>query len=512
MPTENSFVPLFDEEMARNGFSTVSKRKRYNTGQGDSCDSRDIFMHSSAENKLNIMFDEILCIRGNQEETNRGMSTFQNSFRLLTEKLGQVADVTNRNTNMLKTLAYKSIDLEARSRRNNLIFWGISENQNENCFYIIREFIKNHFDLDADKMYLARAHRLGPRKIGYQNPKRPIIVNFRDYCDTEMIMGRAYMLKNTPFSIDFDLPKEISEARKRLWSELKVLKSRNPRIKYQILYPAKLLVDGKIVRDEFPDWNGVIKSTRLVDFSHIDIICNEQVNSRGYYPMQTGQTRDNGEYTNLMNENPTGEASRDHMEINSDHISTTNTGESQQCENESVISVSPPVSAPDVTQMNNSINNISTNTSKHSNVPDGTISTSLFRPFSSGSSFNTSADVASVIMSEGTEQIVQSKGVPSENPGYGAHISRSKQRVVQTHRTQSLSIPRLTRGTTEIPGDKNRHNGSENKHSDKASTRAATSNKQSVSVSRESRDTINSHTGDDTGQNENRGTDSEHAT
>ena len=77
---------------------------------------------------------------------------------------------------------------------------------------IMRDFIIHHLDLDANNMYLSRAHRLGPRKIGQQNPKRPIIVNFRDFCDTEMIMGRVHMLKSTPFSICYDLPKEINYA------------------------------------------------------------------------------------------------------------------------------------------------------------------------------------------------------------------------------------------------------------------------------------------------------------
>ena len=60
--------------------------------------------------------------------------------------------------------------------------------------------------------------------------------------------------RDTPFSVDYDLPKEISVARKALWSELKALKTNNPRVKCQIIYPAKLVVDGKVVRDEFPDW------------------------------------------------------------------------------------------------------------------------------------------------------------------------------------------------------------------------------------------------------------------
>ena len=140
---------------------------------------------------------------------------------------------------MLKTLAYiKSIDIEAGSRRNNLIFWGLLENRDEKCFALIRQFIKNELDLDANKMYLARAHRLGPVKVGFGLRKRPLIVNFRDYCDTEAIMRNAHLLRRTPFSVDYDFPKEISTARKVLWNEIKSIKSRQPNAKCQIVYPA----------------------------------------------------------------------------------------------------------------------------------------------------------------------------------------------------------------------------------------------------------------------------------
>ena len=121
-------------------------------------------------------------------------------------------------------------------------------------------------------MYLTRAHRLGPRKIGIRNPRRPIIVNFRDFCDTQLIMERAHVLRNTSFSVGHDLPKEINDARKKLWDELKYIKSRQPNAKAQIVYPAKLIVNGKVVMDEFPDWNEAMRGSRLVDFSHIDKI------------------------------------------------------------------------------------------------------------------------------------------------------------------------------------------------------------------------------------------------
>ena len=126
-------------------------------------------------------------------------------------------------------------------------------------------------------MYLARAHRLGSVKIGYGLRKRPLIVNFRDYCDTEAIMRNAHMLRRTPFSVDYDYPKEISTARKALWSEIKSIKSQKPNAKCHIVYPAKLSVDGKIVRDELPNWSEILKGNRLSEFSHIDqqpLYCN----------------------------------------------------------------------------------------------------------------------------------------------------------------------------------------------------------------------------------------------
>lgn len=223
MPTENRFMALHKEEMARDGFQIVNKRKRTNTGQSDS-DSRSIFMLSSSDDKLNIIFDELVSIRKNQEQTNRGMLSFLNSFRSMGESINQVIQTTNRNVDMLKLLSYKSMDLEARSRRNNLIFWGLAENYHENCFFLIRDLLKRQLDLDADKMYLSRAYRIGPRNTNLRNQRRPIIVNFRDFCDTEAIMKNAYMFKSTPFSVDYDFPKEISEARKSLWSEVKAIK------------------------------------------------------------------------------------------------------------------------------------------------------------------------------------------------------------------------------------------------------------------------------------------------
>lgn len=213
----------YKEEMARDGYQLDdrSKRKRTITGQSDS--DRAFFKLCDTEDKLNMIFDELQSNRLTQERINRVMSNFENS---LGENISRVVQATDKNADMLKTLAYKSVDLEAKSKRNNLIFWGLAENTRENCFAVIRGFIKNELDLDADRMYLAREHRLGPPKPNVLVQKRPLIVNFRDYCDTQAIMSSAFLLRGKPFSVDYDLPKEINEARKPLWSELKKISQR----------------------------------------------------------------------------------------------------------------------------------------------------------------------------------------------------------------------------------------------------------------------------------------------
>ena len=85
----------------------------------------------------------------------------------------------------IKLLEYKSIDLEARSRRNNLIFRGHPENvENDDCVSIIRNLLDMNLNLDPN-VCIQRAHRLGAinrrnRARGGRPDRaqpRPIIVN-----------------------------------------------------------------------------------------------------------------------------------------------------------------------------------------------------------------------------------------------------------------------------------------------------------------------------------------------
>jgi hypothetical protein len=145
-------------------------------------------------------------------------------------------------------------------------------------------FLEDELEIYTDNMVIERAHRLGPRfNSRNEDPKRPIIVRFRDYMDTELIMGRAYKLKGTPFGIDRDYPKEISVARKELYSCQEAKDARQLRKKVQIAYPAKLIIEGQLIRDKFPEWQKYMRQDRLenICFSQQRLNVNVSVADQG---------------------------------------------------------------------------------------------------------------------------------------------------------------------------------------------------------------------------------------
>ena len=85
---------------------------------------------------------------------------------------------------MSKTVTFKrehAIKLESRSRRNNLIFYNISEEENEStamtedALYIFMEEKLKMEEEEVSNICIERAHPLGKRKD--DNKPRPIIAN-----------------------------------------------------------------------------------------------------------------------------------------------------------------------------------------------------------------------------------------------------------------------------------------------------------------------------------------------
>ena len=93
------------------------------------------------------------------------------------------------------------------------------------------------------------------------NHKRPIIIAFQKYSNIDRFLDAAYILKGSSYSVTRDYPKEKVAFRQRL---MPIFKSerQNRNNKVSIEYPARLVVNGHVIKDEFPDWYQVLEYDR----------------------------------------------------------------------------------------------------------------------------------------------------------------------------------------------------------------------------------------------------------
>ncbi|KAH9374295.1 hypothetical protein HPB48_005615 [Haemaphysalis longicornis] len=122
------------------------------------------------------------------------------------EELGKIVTEHKDDISILqkefKNLQAKNVDLENRSRRQNLLFYGVDDNKAETwdeSEELIKKIVGDKLGIEVSS--LQRAHRIGV----YRNKKkRPIIANFASYKEGQEILSNAKKLKGSDFSIDQD--------------------------------------------------------------------------------------------------------------------------------------------------------------------------------------------------------------------------------------------------------------------------------------------------------------------
>lgn len=106
-------------------------------------------------------------------------------------------------------LVAKLVDLEARSRRNNLIFKGLeARGQNPEYRQVVKEFCNELFGA-SDSLWVNRAHPLS-------RDRSEIIAHLPSDADIDYVMLRVKLLQGTKYVVHRDYPREIREKRARL--------------------------------------------------------------------------------------------------------------------------------------------------------------------------------------------------------------------------------------------------------------------------------------------------------
>ena len=132
----------------------------------------------------------------------------------------KVETIENKFTNEVQR---KLTEIEDRSRRNNIRIEGVVQESYESWDQtetMVNNLLKDKLEIENVK--IERAHRTGRTN---EEKTRTIVCKLLDYKDKLKIMQNRKKLKGTNIYINEDFSKETREHRKKLWEEVKVLRS-----------------------------------------------------------------------------------------------------------------------------------------------------------------------------------------------------------------------------------------------------------------------------------------------
>ncbi|KAH9375996.1 hypothetical protein HPB48_010199 [Haemaphysalis longicornis] len=130
--------------------------------------------------------------------------------------VANLISTTTKATEAITNIDDRINDAEDRSRRNNLLFYGIEEKESDKWIDSEKAVIKlceTKLNVTIDPKEIARAHRLGKIVPG---KTRPIIVNFTFFKTRETVLSNAAKLKGTDYSITEDFCTATRSVRREL--------------------------------------------------------------------------------------------------------------------------------------------------------------------------------------------------------------------------------------------------------------------------------------------------------
>ncbi|XP_065662338.1 uncharacterized protein LOC136084906 [Hydra vulgaris] len=123
---------------------------------------------------------------------------------------------SNNESNFLKDIKKKLVDLENRSRRNNLRIDGVKELPDESwedSTKIVKKIFSEKLQINKE-IIIERAHRSGSIKSGKE---QSIVLKLLNFNDKKL---NSKKLRGTGVFINEDFAKETMEKRKKLWDEV----------------------------------------------------------------------------------------------------------------------------------------------------------------------------------------------------------------------------------------------------------------------------------------------------
>ena len=190
------------------------------------------------ENKFDKINSEVNNLKSEISELRRISRDQDQEISDLKNKLADLEIPLNLAASAQKSHSERLNFLDDQSRRNNLMFEGIDEDNTETVEHAtekIHKLVKDRLGI-SDKIEIDRVRRVG--KLNHNKP-RTILVNFRNFNDRQNILRNSKKLKNSNIFINEDLC-EYSRLKRR--EQLPKLKEARAAGKIAYFYNNNLIV------------------------------------------------------------------------------------------------------------------------------------------------------------------------------------------------------------------------------------------------------------------------------
>ncbi|KAH9384852.1 hypothetical protein HPB48_026879 [Haemaphysalis longicornis] len=165
----------------------------------------------------------------------------------------------------INELRRRTEDAENRLRRNNLLFFGFSDDRAETWKQSeehIIAFCSEKLEITIDPINIDRAHRIGAFQ---HNKDRPIVVRFSRFKERDAVLSACTKLKGTDFSVRQDVSRSVRMVQKRLLEF-----GKQQPLKYKLRHDKLIIGESVYVYDPACDGIVQLKSSKTGEASSSD--------------------------------------------------------------------------------------------------------------------------------------------------------------------------------------------------------------------------------------------------
>jgi FtsZ-binding cell division protein ZapB len=187
---------------------------------------------------INTLLDDVADIKERFGTVQEEVNELRREVEGLKHENQSLKDDRDALWNKVEGLERKTDDLECRSKRNNLIFYGLAKEGEEtaaSCETRLNELFTDRLEL-SDNVPFDRVHRLGDK------PDAPLIARCTYYKDKVLVLKAKNKLKGTNIFVGEDFSERVRAIRKKLTV---IMKEKRREGKQVSMVYDHLIMDGK---------------------------------------------------------------------------------------------------------------------------------------------------------------------------------------------------------------------------------------------------------------------------